>query len=147
MEIDDVKEKQCTRCKKVKLFEEFSKSKHGKYGFDSRCKACKSAEAAKRWRASKSRQARPKKPEEKIGSGAAVLKKLMQKTGALPRAAADKPDNTPAADRLAGEHWSYIEGLLKVHLKEVGDISCIEFHYKSAFIHGYKHGLYARDAF
>lgn len=42
--------------------------------------------------------------------------------------------------KLSEDHWKYIKELLLVHgLNEV-DINTIGFHYKAAFIHGYKHG-------
>lgn len=44
------------------------------------------------------------------------------------------------ANQLADEHWGYIEALLKAHEEEF-NIKQIEFHYKSAFIHGYKHAM------
>ncbi len=42
------------------------------------------------------------------------------------------------AEQLAEDHWGYVEELLVKH--EIKGIKIIEFHYKSAFIHGYKHG-------
>ena len=41
--------------------------------------------------------------------------------------------------KLAEEHWEYIDKLLELHAveKELRDI--IAYHYKTAFIHGYKH--------
>lgn len=44
-----------------------------------------------------------------------------------------------AADHLAASHWSYIEGMLRVHGESESYIAIIGFHYKTAFIHGYKH--------
>ena len=43
------------------------------------------------------------------------------------------------AVKLAEEHWEYIDKLLELHAveKELRDI--IAYHYKTAFIHGYKH--------
>lgn len=37
-------------------------------------------------------------------------------------------------------HWHYIEQLLRTHGQNV-NIKVIEFHYKSAFVHGFKHGI------
>ena len=42
--------------------------------------------------------------------------------------------------QLAEDHWGYIESLLKAHGYD-GDLGVVSFHYKSAFIHGFKHGV------
>lgn len=44
------------------------------------------------------------------------------------------------AHKLANEHWEYIELLLATNGTIEDQIRIIGFHYKSAFIHGYKHG-------
>jgi hypothetical protein len=52
------------------------------------------------------------------------------------------PDTNGRAQILADEHWVYIRSLLVTHGDD-GDpdeLAKIEFHYKSAMIHGYKHG-------
>jgi hypothetical protein len=41
---------------------------------------------------------------------------------------------------LAGQHWAYVDRVLAVHGIEQEDREMIGFHYKSAFVHGYKHG-------
>jgi len=48
--------------------------------------------------------------------------------------------NMTEADRLATAHWSYIESVLEAHGINSGLIDVVMFHYKSAFVHGYKHG-------
>lgn len=45
------------------------------------------------------------------------------------------------AKQLADEHWSYVEGLLNYHNEDEAIIKKIGFHYRTAMIHGYKHGL------
>jgi len=45
------------------------------------------------------------------------------------------------ARELAEAHWSFIEELLKTHGESEEVIRKCEFHYKSAFIHGFKHAL------
>ena len=42
--------------------------------------------------------------------------------------------------KLAKEHCEYISKVLKIHQEDEILISLIELHYKTAFIHGYKHG-------
>ena len=41
---------------------------------------------------------------------------------------------------LAEEHWEYIESLLEQHGESDDVVDKIGFHYKTAFVHGYKHG-------
>lgn len=41
---------------------------------------------------------------------------------------------------LAEAHWRYIESLLNAHGSNPNIMELIEFHYNTAFIHGYKHG-------
>ena len=43
--------------------------------------------------------------------------------------------------QLASNHWNYIEKLLKTHVEDGYSISVISFHYQTAFIHGFKHGV------
>ena len=42
--------------------------------------------------------------------------------------------------KLAQEHWNYVEELLHTHGESDDVIEKIGFHYKSAMIHGVKHG-------
>lgn len=43
--------------------------------------------------------------------------------------------------QIAEDHWSYIEKLLEAHNEPEISLEKIKFHYISAFIHGYKHGV------
>ena len=45
------------------------------------------------------------------------------------------------AANLAIAHWSYIEATLRAHDVDDGDIKIAAHHYRSAFVHGYKHGI------
>ena len=45
------------------------------------------------------------------------------------------------AEKLAEAHWSYIKELLLTHGEHIDNVEKIGFHYKSAMIHGYKHGV------
>jgi len=47
-------------------------------------------------------------------------------------------DEQEYLDKLINDHWAYIEALLKAHGNEL-DAGIAEFHYKSAFRHGFKH--------
>lgn len=42
-------------------------------------------------------------------------------------------------EKLIDDHWEYVKGVLESY-KEDLDIGEIAFHYKTAFLHGYKHG-------
>ena len=43
--------------------------------------------------------------------------------------------------KLAKDHWEYVEELLIAHGEKNEDIELIGFHYRTAFIHGFKHGV------
>lgn len=51
------------------------------------------------------------------------------------------------AKKLAEEHWSYVGEVVKqgagslVYLTQDQIIDIIKFHYQSAFVHGFKHGV------
>ena len=42
-------------------------------------------------------------------------------------------------EHLIDAHWLYVSEFLKAHNEPEDTIAKIEFHYKSAFRHGYKH--------
>ena len=48
--------------------------------------------------------------------------------------------NLDKAKQLARDHWGYIKQLLLTHGVPIEQVNVIGFHYKTAFIHGYKHG-------
>ena len=43
-------------------------------------------------------------------------------------------------EELADAHWEYLKERLKIHGEYGSAIELIEYHYKTAMIHGYKHG-------
>jgi len=43
------------------------------------------------------------------------------------------------AERKAAEHWEYIKGVLEVHNVTPGDVDICGHHYRTAFVHGWKH--------
>ncbi len=45
------------------------------------------------------------------------------------------------ASQLATDHWHYIEETLRIHGEAEDTIRLIGYHYRSAMIHGIKHGL------
>jgi len=44
---------------------------------------------------------------------------------------------------LADAQWGYIESLLLNHAETPSIIEKIGFHYRTAFVHGFKHGIEA----
>ena len=44
-------------------------------------------------------------------------------------------------DEEAEAHWSYIKALLETHSEDADIIEKIGFHYRTAMVHGYKHGI------
>ena len=44
-------------------------------------------------------------------------------------------------DKMINDHWAYIDDLLQSHCIQTDIIELCEFHYKTAFEHGYKHGI------
>jgi hypothetical protein len=52
-----------------------------------------------------------------------------------------KDVSTSSLDKLVDDHWKYIESVLIAHGVTVSDRLIAKFHYKTAFVHGYKHAL------
>ncbi len=50
------------------------------------------------------------------------------------------------AERQADLHWQYVGGVLRAHGINDDEISRARSHYRSAFIHGWKHGQEAMNA-
>ncbi len=42
---------------------------------------------------------------------------------------------------LANDHWEYVKEVLITHGESNEVIEKIGFHYRSAFVHGFKHGV------
>lgn len=46
------------------------------------------------------------------------------------------------ADKLVNDHWEYVESILTIfHEWDENFIKHIELHYRTAMLHGYKHGI------
>jgi hypothetical protein len=47
------------------------------------------------------------------------------------------------ASTLADQHWKYVSDLLTAHFGDwdSDELAQIQFHYKTAMIHGYRHGV------
>lgn len=150
--------KMCTKCGKEKNIEDFNKgsNKDGKKSMCRQCEAEYFQEYKKRKAAGKVRTRKAelrkrvirnvKKAVEK--TKAAHTSENVYKTGTDDKVEQVHVALAPAADRaqlLAEEHWAYISGLIAVHNQhmspeETKDMKVLEFHYKTAMVHGYKHG-------
>ena len=49
--------------------------------------------------------------------------------------------NKTSIKEKAKAHWEYIKGILETHQENNEVIEKIGYHYKTAFLHGYKHGI------
>lgn len=49
-------------------------------------------------------------------------------------------ENKDPAQTLADAHWKYVSEVLAHAGTDLHTIRVIGFHYKSAFVHGFKHG-------
>jgi pantothenate kinase len=47
--------------------------------------------------------------------------------------------------QLAEQHWSYVESVLKSHGESAEIMEKCGFHYKTAFLHGYKHAIEVKN--
>lgn len=49
-------------------------------------------------------------------------------------------------EELANAHWAYVESVLNAHGVDDETIEQCGFHYKTAMVHGFKHGVeYERE--
>jgi len=56
-------------------------------------------------------------------------------------------------DELVNAHWEYVDGVIMAELKEFSitpteittHLDLIGYHYRTAFVHGYKHGMESKD--
>lgn len=54
-------------------------------------------------------------------------------------------DQKQRVEQLADEHTEYIQGILEAHDEPEDVQRMILHHYRTAFIHGYKHGVEDSD--
>lgn len=60
-----------------------------------------------------------------------------------PSETAETPIDLSEVKALVDAHWRYVENLLRTHGEPDASLNKIGFHYKSAMLHGYKHGMEA----
>lgn len=126
--------KNCTKCGGRKLLSEFPENKICKDGHAGTCRTCIND------------RVRELKKSRKLGKSPAS-----KKPAAPPPIIEKSVDENPVAD-IAENHWQYIESVIRNEYDsdglEMGDraldldtyIRRVGHHYKSAFIHGFKHG-------
>lgn len=44
-------------------------------------------------------------------------------------------------EKLAHQHWNYVRQILEAHGEDREVIEKVGFHYRSAMVHGFKHGV------
>lgn len=49
------------------------------------------------------------------------------------------------AEIQAGLHWDYVKGVLALYLSSESIVQQAAYHYKTAFVHGWKHGQEAMN--
>lgn len=49
-------------------------------------------------------------------------------------------------DDLIDQHWRYVSGILQAHAATDAEQRVAEFHYRTAFRHGWKHALEAAQS-
>jgi hypothetical protein len=49
--------------------------------------------------------------------------------------------DTKKAAKLAADHWAYVRSMLLSHGEAHGVVTRCGFHYKAAFVHGWKHAM------
>lgn len=57
--------------------------------------------------------------------------------------AKDPEINLDEVKALVDAHWKYVEGILRLDGRSEGTVKEIGWHYRSAMLHGYKHGVEA----
>lgn len=135
--------------------EYFYKMKARKDGLDPMCKTCRSAAKREKYYARKGMAVPEKKGAgrgPKVGSVKSPLPPFAK--GGVEEApaavGAGSVEESPAAgaavdvERLVSDHWAYVLGVLEVGHPTPpgnGELDRIAFHYKSAFVHGFKHGV------
>lgn len=129
-----MEKKICSKCGVEKTLDEFSRGV-GKSGRKAACKKC-DAEYFQELKVRKNNgEVKGERIKEKGKRKYKHRGKLTEeKIYYVPLAGSGRD----RASELAEAHWEYIKGVLEIHGQKELDV--IEYHYKTAMIHGYKHG-------
>jgi hypothetical protein len=134
-----MEEKVCIKCKTKKPINEFSPNKTCRSGYENECTECRNRRMREKWRSDHpgcEPRFKEGKAEERVNPVPAP-----PVSPPLPR---DKDDHVPLVEpaevkELVDAHWKYIGNLLHAH--GIVGVELIEYHYRTAFVHGYKHGV------
>lgn len=58
---------------------------------------------------------------------------------------ADDKKELSEAERQAELHWEYVESVLAIHNINMSEINLCAHHYRTAFVHGWKHSQEAMN--
>ena len=117
--------KKCRVCGEEKPLGDFHNNKSCKDGHENICKACKTRISRENRR--KKREAAQRGEERK----------------AVVPGKQGSPGGDDGLRNLIDAHWAYIESLLRVHGQD--NLRIIEYHYKTAFAHGWKHAMEEKE--
>lgn len=53
----------------------------------------------------------------------------------------ENEEKDDSVEKLAADHWNYLQGVLEAHGVEWNTIKTCGHHYRTAFVHGFKHGI------
>lgn len=134
-----MEEKACIKCGMSKTLTEFSPNKTSRSGYENECKECRNRRMREKWRS--------EHPGCEIRVKEGKAKERVNPVPAPPvppPLPLDKEDHVPLVEasevkELVDAHWKYIGALLKAH--GIVGVELIEYHYRTAFVHGYKHGV------
>lgn len=144
-------EKVCKKCGILKPMGKYSKATANTDGHKGTCKAC-DAKRFQEFQAEKKKQAAAfiaDRPPSAVKRPTKIKAPGHPERGSEIRRRRVSKDVEPAsqAEALANAHWSYVSALLARHGSfEDGELETIEFHYKTAFEHGFGHGHEAGSA-
>lgn len=134
--------KVCIRCGEKKALEDFTKHATSLDGRENICRICRAAHSREAYR-KKHPEAKIKVQEPKIPFE--FPEKAIPANQAPPTVTpVAREEHIPLVDisevkALVDAHWKYIGNLLTAH--GIVGVELIEYHYRTAFIHGFKHGV------
>jgi hypothetical protein len=143
--------KRCKKCLLEKPLTEFNRDRISRDGHKNKCSDCTS-EIQRKFREKRRaikdvravvRQRLVEKKQDRVENWFSPAPESTGKernrpaVGGAPTAGSST-DVVRRAAELIEEHWKYIEDLLRVH--GVDNLELVGWHYKAAFLHGYKHG-------
>lgn len=139
--------KLCARCKQMKPLDAYGKSSTSRDGLHAYCKECVAAYGKEKREKNKKEMAEMtggKDAEDTKNHEAQGRKAEDRKTANHESSAISHEKLDHRAEALANEHWKFLGGLIKCYDDATGmecKLSFLEYLYKHAMVHGYKHAL------